>query len=199
MKNTSGLQRAEDRQKHRERNQQADVLRADAPDKAALHRTLSCRSTVRQAGHLGPAPVLWSLMARSRIAFSVVRSPSSSSHDAAGSHHQDAVRQAYQFSHLGRDQEDRHAVGGKALDEAVDLGLGADVDAAGRLVQDQDLRLAGDPAGEDNLLLVAARQLADRLLQRWRLDAKAFDKPPDEGALSSGVGRSRTGTPSPAP
>ena len=58
------------------------------------------------------------------------------------------------------------ALGGELLDQGVDLGLGADVDAAGRLVEQQDARTGGDPAADDRLLLVAARELADRPLDR---------------------------------
>ena len=57
----------------------------------------------------------------------------------------------------------------------VHLGLGADVDAPGRLVEDQHRRLGVEPLGEHRLLLVAARELADRLgsaavrmPSRWR-------------------------------
>jgi hypothetical protein len=58
----------------------------------------------------------------------------------------------------------RLALGGEPVDDRVDLVLGADVDAAGRLVEDQHVRVGEDPLAEDDLLLVAAGQLAgDRL------------------------------------
>ena len=41
----------------------------------------------------------------------------------------------------------------------VDLGLGADVDAARRLVEDQHARVHGQPLAEHDLLLVAAREV----------------------------------------
>ena len=44
-------------------------------------------------------------------------------------------------------------------------GLGADVDAAGRLVEEQHPRRDGQPLGQDDLLLVAAGQEADLLLE----------------------------------
>ena len=44
-------------------------------------------------------------------------------------------------------------------DEAVDLLLGADIDAAGRLVDDDDPRLGQHHLGEKQLLLVAAGEL----------------------------------------
>ena len=51
---------------------------------------------------------------------------------------------------------------GQRADEGVDLGAGADVDAAGRLVEEQHPAVAQQPAGEHDLLLVAARQGAHR-------------------------------------
>ncbi len=50
----------------------------------------------------------------------------------------------------------------------MDLGAGADIDAARRLVEDEDSRRAHQPSAEQDLLLVAAAQPADR-----RLDALA--------------------------
>ncbi len=55
---------------------------------------------------------------------------------------------------------------GQFAHEVVHGGLGADVDALGRLVQDDDLRLGRQPLGDHHLLLVAARQRADILVER---------------------------------
>jgi hypothetical protein len=46
------------------------------------------------------------------------------------------------------------------IEELVDFGLGADVDAARRLVEDQHVAIAQQPLGDDDLLLVAAREQA---------------------------------------
>ena len=54
----------------------------------------------------------------------------------------------------------------------MDLDLGPDVDAARGLVQDQDPRLRGEPLGEDDLLLVAARQRADELVHTGHPDVE---------------------------
>ena len=51
-------------------------------------------------------------------------------------------------------------VAGELGDQPVDLGLGADVDAARGLVEQQHAALAQQPAREHDLLLVAARELA---------------------------------------
>ena len=48
---------------------------------------------------------------------------------------------------------------GERGDEAVDLLLGADIDAARRLVDDDDARLDQHHLGEQQLLLVAAGEL----------------------------------------
>ena len=56
---------------------------------------------------------------------------------------------------------------GQFVDQRLDLGLGADVDAAGRLVEQQHPRLQAQQAGEQHLLLVAAGELADLLVAGW--------------------------------
>ena len=60
-------------------------------------------------------------------------------------------------------------------DELLDVGLGPDVDAAGRLVEDEQARARRQPAGEDHLLLVAAAQVLDRLVGRRRGDVEELD------------------------
>ena len=46
--------------------------------------------------------------------------------------------------------------------EMVDLALGTDVDAARRIVQQHDIRMDLQPLPDDDLLLVATRELMDR-------------------------------------
>ena len=53
-----------------------------------------------------------------------------------------------------------------AAQQPVDLGARADIDAARRLVDDQELRLHRQPLREQHLLLVAAREIADQLARR---------------------------------
>src|SRR5262249_31811807 len=50
-------------------------------------------------------------------------------------------------------------------DQPIDVGLAADVDAAGRLIKKQDVGLLMQQAGQGDLLLIAAAQLAHRLLR----------------------------------
>ena len=80
-------------------------------------------------------------------------------------HDQHAVGEADQFGHLGRDQDDADAACRELVDQPVDLRLGADVDAARRLVEDEQHRLPRQPARQHDLLLVAAGQLRDLLVE----------------------------------
>ena len=47
----------------------------------------------------------------------------------------------------------------------MDLGLGADVNAARGLVQDEDTRLRGEPLGQHHLLLISTRQAGDHRVE----------------------------------
>ena len=78
--------------------------------------------------------------------------------------HEHAVRALDDFLELGGDHQDAEALVGELADQRLDLGLGADVDAARRLVEDQELRIGAEPAREQHLLLVAAGELANLLL-----------------------------------
>ena len=81
--------------------------------------------------------------------------------DPALVHDQHAVGHPEHLGQLGGDHQHREALARELGHQAVHLGLGADVDAARRLVDDQDLRAGGEPLAEHDLLLVAARQEAD--------------------------------------
>ena len=85
---------------------------------------------------------------------------------------EDPVGHREDLGQVARDEDDPEARRGQLGDDPVDLDLGADVDAAGRLVEDQQARLRGQPFGEDDLLLVAARQRADHLLDAGHLDVE---------------------------
>ena len=60
------------------------------------------------------------------------------------------------FLDLGGNEDDALSFSGQLDDQLLDLGLGAHVDAAGGLVQDQEVGVGGQPAGQDDLLLVAS-------------------------------------------
>ena len=60
--------------------------------------------------------------------------------DRALMHHGDAVADADHLLHVAGDHQDGDAGVGERAHQLVDLALGADVDAARRLVEDHDLR-----------------------------------------------------------
>ena len=71
---------------------------------------------------------------------------------------EDPVGEAEHLLDLAGDDHDGDAAVGEGADELVDLAAGADVDAAGGLVEQQHPAVAQQPAGEHDLLLVAAGQ-----------------------------------------
>ena len=71
-------------------------------------------------------------------------------------HHQNAVAHADQFGQFGRDDDDADAAARQVAQDAVDFGLGADIDAARRLVEEDYLWVDREHLGDGDLLLVAA-------------------------------------------
>ena len=67
------------------------------------------------------------------------------------------------------------AFGGQLVEQVVDLLLGAHVDAARGLIEDEDVHLGGQPLGDDDLLLVATREVARLLADARRLDVELLD------------------------
>ena len=65
------------------------------------------------------------------------------------------------------------ALRGQPAHDVVDGALGHDVDADGRAVEDEDLRIGGQPLGDDDALLVAAGEGLDGDLRVGDLDARA--------------------------
>ena len=81
-------------------------------------------------------------------------------HDLAVTHHQDAVAQREKLLGFAGYNQNPLAAGGKAVNNLVDVGTGADVDALGRLVQDHEVGVGLHPLGDDDLLLVPAAESA---------------------------------------
>ena len=63
---------------------------------------------------------------------------------------------------------------GQLVDDRVDLVLGADIDAARRLVEDQHLGLGEQPFAQHHLLLVAAREVDASSGRRWSSGCRSF-------------------------
>jgi hypothetical protein len=64
---------------------------------------------------------------------------------------------AQNFRQFRRDHDDGFALLRQFIEQPVNLALCAYVDAARRLVKDQDVRVGGQPLADDDLLLIAAR------------------------------------------
>lgn len=116
--------------------------------------------------------------------------------DRAAAQDDDAVGALDEFLDVGGDEQDGEALAGEVVDEALDLGLGADVDAAGGFVEQQDLGLQAEPAGQQDLLLVAAGELADLLFGARRLDPQPLHEDLDDAVLlgagdDTGAGEAR--------
>src|SRR5271166_2153967 len=89
-------------------------------------------------------------------------------------HDENAVAHAENLRQLRGNHQDRDALRGEFGDELVDLGLSADVDAARRLVEDEDAWACQQPAGDKHLLLVAAGEVDDGLLKVGGAHAQAL-------------------------
>ena len=102
---------------------------------------------------------------------------------AAFVHDEDAIAHAQNFRQLGGNHHDRHPLPGEFGDQPVDLRLGADIDAARRLVENENARLGHQPPRDQHLLLIAAGEVDARLEEigrahaqlRLLLQAKRFD------------------------
>ena len=64
---------------------------------------------------------------------------------------------------------------GQAEDELIDFLLGSDVDAARRLVEQQNPRIGRQPFADDDLLLVAARKRRHDLIDAGAAHREPFD------------------------
>src|SRR5471032_2505069 len=93
----------------------------------------------------------------------------------AVAHDDDTVAHAQHFRQLGRNEQDSHPLAAQGRHIVHDLLLGAHVDAARRFIQDQHLRLGGQPARQQHFLLIAAGERADRRFDTRRLDAERLD------------------------
>src|SRR5829696_6090427 len=103
--------------------------------------------------------------------------------DAPVPQHDDPVGALHHLLEFGRDHDHAQPPFGQLVDEVLHLGLGAHVDTAGRLVEDQHLRVQAEPAREHHLLLVTPRKFPDRLVGARGLDPEPLHKPLDELVL----------------
>jgi hypothetical protein len=79
--------------------------------------------------------------------------------------------------------DDREPLGCHVADELIDVLLGADIDAARRMIEDQHPDTGNAPFGKDHLLLVAAREASHHRCRGRRLDLEPADPIPGDGTL----------------
>src|SRR5271165_4950862 len=89
-----------------------------------------------------------------------------------------AVLQLFRFRRVPDKGPPRRGLG---ADQIIDLELGAVVDAAHRVVHQDDARVGGERPGEQRLLLVAAGERQDRIIDVGREDVDA--PPPKVGEV----------------
>ena len=112
--------------------------------------------------------------------------------EPAAAEHVQRVGQFVDLGQIGRDQDDAGALLQQRAEQPVDFGLGADVDADGRLVEDEQLGAVVEPFADDDLLLVAARQAGrpararDGALMREVADLLVARAPLPRGPMISG-------------
>ena len=112
-------------------------------------------------------------------------------HLPALAHDQHAVAHRQHLGQVGRDHDDADPLGGELVDHCVDLRLGADVDAARRLIEDQHRRVGVEPFAQHHLLLVAAGKLGHGHVDRRRADRQALPErsPPSPAPSRCAPGR----------
>jgi hypothetical protein len=97
------------------------------------------------------------------------------------------------FRQVRRDQQHAGAALAQVADEAVDGDARADVDAHGRLVEDEQLHRRDQPLGEQDLLLIAAGQPLEIVLDVARLQIEAVGDIANLAALAAAVEEAETG------
>src|SRR5271165_263451 len=98
---------------------------------------------------------------------------------------EDAIAQSNDLRHLRRDHNDAHPALGEFAKARMNEGLGADVDPSRRFIENQQFRIDVESLGDEDLLLIAPREIDDpgRIVRRANIHF------PDE--LSAALAKSR--------
>ena len=113
-------------------------------------------------------------------------------HDPSAVEHGGAVAHQRDLAQLAREHHHRGALVGEVADQVVHLVLGADVDATGRVEQQHHAQTRCEPAGDRDLLLVAAGQ-ASHLRRGACVDGQPADRLVDTCPLRPRVDRAPAG------
>ena len=80
------------------------------------------------------------------------------------------------FREFGGDEQYAFALVGEVGNAGEDFGFRSDVDACGRLVHDQEIRVTAQPFGDDDFLLVSTGQAGSRSTGVIDLDGESSDE-----------------------
>ena len=125
--------------------------------------------------------------------FSLVTSGPNSAEILPLAHDDDAVGDAQALADLGGRVDDREAAPRAFGEQPEHLGLGADVDAAARLVEQDDRGVGRQHLADDDLLLVAAGERADHRAAAVGLDVDVADRAVDQRLLALARGEEAAG------
>ena len=92
--------------------------------------------------------------------------------ELAFAEHEHAVGEAHDLGQIRGREHDGVAARRQLLDQRVDLGLRADIDAAGRLVEQEHARRELEPLADHDLLLIAAGEGRDLGAETRHLDGE---------------------------
>ena len=95
--------------------------------------------------------------------------------DTPGRNNKDAVADAEQFLEIGNGDDDRSASGRQRCDRTVNVGLGSDVDAGGRFIQEDHPPIRGDGPGKSDLLRVSSAKMPYCDIRVFRNDGERGD------------------------
>ena len=106
--------------------------------------------------------------------FGRIRRPSLGD-DAPGRNNEDAIADAEQFLEIRNRHNNRGASGRQRGDRAVNVGLGSDVDASGRFVQEDDAPIRSHGSGKRNFLRISPAKVPYRDVGVLRDDGERGD------------------------
>src|SRR5579883_620174 len=89
-------------------------------------------------------------------------------------HYHDARRQSHDFRQVGGSEQHRHAPRRQTPDDLVNLTAGADIDTAGRLVEQEQLGRRQQIACQHHLLLIASAQAGDGAFEIGGADTQLY-------------------------
>lgn len=95
----------------------------------------------------------------------------------------DPVGVEIDFRHLVRDEDDRKPRLGETGNDFENAGARADIDADRGRIEDQHFWIGGEPFGDRDALLVAARKRRDRIILLADPDAEIGDPARDQRAF----------------